>query len=104
MRSNKKGITIKLEKPFTSEHRNLLKGLLHIVGDRYDEVILEFRLVSRIDSMGIGILVVLYRKITRKIGGKMSIINPQPQVIDILKAIKLDRIFDITEEELNPVG
>ena len=59
-------------------------------GDR--KFIFDFSEMPFISSLGIATLVASHVKINRE-GGETKLVNPRPKVLDILKMVKLDRIF-----------
>lgn len=58
------------------------------------DVIIDLSQVDFIDSMGLGVLVSLY-KCTRSLGRRTKFIGVRPRVLRIMKIIKLDEIFDL---------
>jgi anti-anti-sigma factor len=88
------------------------KGRIEIIGDidekgaeilkaklqemnQLKAVEIDFHNVDYIGSSGIGKLLLFYKNVAAH-GGKMSIINLQPDLFRLFKELKLDTIFSIT--------
>jgi len=74
-----------IDKKMEGENRHLLLNLSH---------------VSFIDSSGVGVILGRYRSIARR-GGRMAIVQPQPQVKRVLEIAGLSRLvcFCCSERE-----
>lgn len=51
--------------------------------------------VVMIDSMGIGTLVAAHNSLA-KTGGKLLVVNAQPEIFDLFKSMRLDRHFSVS--------
>src|SRR5262249_42175186 len=78
---------------------NLRDSLYALVQERETpQVVLDLEQVDYLSSSGVAILVGLKRRIDTR-GGKLVLFHVQPVVSDLLKIMKLDRYFPITEDE-----
>lgn len=59
-------------------------------------VVVDLGEVDWINSLGLGMLMVLYQEVA-KAGGRTVFANPRERVIKILKATKLDRVLKTAE-------
>jgi anti-sigma B factor antagonist len=61
-------------------------------------ILLNLKDVKYIDSSGIGDLV---RSVTslRREGGDLKLLSPQPVVLDVLRITRLDKIFEVKDDE-----
>jgi anti-anti-sigma factor len=60
------------------------------------EVILDFQGVSHIGSSGIGKLLVFYKDLAIR-GGRLSLIHVPPSIALLMREMKLDTLFGISE-------
>jgi anti-anti-sigma factor len=72
--------------------RSLMRGLIE-EGAR--QIVIDLSEVKVIDSSGIGMLVAAHNSLTR-VNGILSITNASDDLLDLLKAFRLDRHFSIT--------
>ena len=61
-------------------------------------LILDFGSVQSIDSAGVGALVAVLKAV-RRTGGRMVLIGVPPQVMIVLKTIRLTTVFEIQPDE-----
>ena len=61
-------------------------------------LILDFGTIRSIDSAGVGALVAVLKAV-RKTGGRMALIGLHPQVMSVLKTIRLTTVFEIHPDE-----
>lgn len=61
---------------------------------RGNRFVLDFAGVDFITSAGIRALLTLYRTVSET-GGSVTIRNPQPQVLEVLKETEFDELFNI---------
>jgi anti-sigma B factor antagonist len=61
-------------------------------------VLLNLKLVSHIDSSGIGEMVGCFTTVTRR-GGAMKLVNLPPKINDIMQVTQLITVFDVFENE-----
>lgn len=60
-------------------------------GEKRQHLLLNLSHVSFIDSSGVGVILGRYRSITRR-GGRLAIVQPQPQVRRVLEIAGLSRL------------
>jgi serine/threonine-protein kinase RsbW len=77
-----------------TEMRALMKGLLE---EGVHQLVVDLSDVKVIDSSGIGMLVAAHNSLSRQ-GGKLSVIHASEELLDLLKAFRLDRHFSISGE------
>ncbi len=56
------------------------------------KVVLDVQMVKFIDSTGIGALLSLQKRLPEA-AGRLSLRHPQPPVLQVIKLLRLDRIF-----------
>jgi anti-sigma B factor antagonist len=80
-------------------NNTLRDSLYEIVQGRQDpRVALDLLKVDYLSSSGVAILVGMKRRVETR-NGKIVLYNVQPVVTDLLKVMKLDRYFLMTEDE-----
>jgi len=62
--------------------------------DDSSDVVIDLSLVEFVDSVGVGVLVSLF-KATRAKGRQAKFIGVRPDVLRVLEIIRLDEIFDV---------
>ena len=73
----------------------LKKSLTQILENNVTkDVVIDFGGVNFIGSSGIGKLMLFHKKFTSK-GGKVQIVNVNPEITQLFRAIKLDQLFNI---------
>lgn len=77
------------------ELRNQIEESVHA---GFNNILLNFKGVSHIDSSGIGELVGCYTTISRR-GGKMKLLNLTQKITDILHVTQLITVFDVYDNE-----
>lgn len=60
----------------------------------HEQIDFEFSKTAFLDSSGLGALIGLYQSIASR-GGRIRILNPQPQVRQILELTRMHRRFEI---------
>jgi anti-anti-sigma factor len=75
-----------------TEIRATMKSLLE---EGVRQLVIDLSDVKVIDSSGIGMLVAAHNSLSRQ-GGKLSVIHASEELLDLLKAFRLDRHFTIT--------
>jgi anti-anti-sigma factor len=75
-----------------TEIRALMKNLL---GEGVRLLVIDLSEVKVIDSSGIGMLVAAHNSLSRQ-GGKLTVTHASEELLDLLKAFRLDRHFTIT--------
>jgi anti-sigma B factor antagonist len=73
--------------------RSLVRNLLN----QSNQVVLDLKEVSYIDSGGLGTLVALYAS-ARKVGGEIKLSRLGPRANEVLQITKLMTIFDVYDE------
>jgi anti-sigma B factor antagonist len=76
----------------------LRKQIEDSVGQGKNNILLNFALVTHIDSSGIGELVGCYTTMARR-GGKMKLLNLTQKITDILHVTQLITVFDVYDNE-----
>lgn len=66
-----------------------------VVNESIDHCALDMSDIRYMDSSGIGVLLTIYNEFGNRTNGRMVLINPSDQVINILKITKLDTVFTI---------
>jgi anti-sigma B factor antagonist len=64
----------------------------------HNNILLNLKGVTHIDSSGIGEMVGCFTTVARK-GGKMKLLNLTPKINDILQVTQLITVFDIFDSE-----
>ena len=62
------------------------------------EILLDLERVSRLDSGGVGMLVAMFRHVTRH-GGHLKLLRPSPPARRVLGLSHMTMVFDIFDEE-----
>jgi len=65
--------------------------------DNIDEVIIDMAEVSHLGSSGIGKLILIYKDVSLK-NGTLRIINAPEHIFKLLKSLKFDQIFSISNK------
>lgn len=87
---------INLPDQLTVEKANQLKAELdEIIKKGEKEIIIDFNNCDYIDSTGLGVLVSAHRKLLEKGGSLMLCSMVNPQIIEIFKLTRLDKVFSI---------
>jgi anti-anti-sigma factor len=60
--------------------------------------LLDLRNVTYLDSGGVGLLVAMFRHVTRR-GGQFKLLHPSPAARRVLGISQLTRVFDIFDDE-----
>ena len=85
---------LNLEQSLCKDNLEELKNVLLSQMRENRDLSLDLSNVIKIDSMGLGILVVIYKKITSS-GGLFQIVNPTADVIKLLELTQLDKKFNV---------
>lgn len=83
------------------------EAVAHVIGlELYDlvatghrRVLLNFAEVEFLNSTVLGKLITLHKKL-RSAGGELKLCSLQTQILDIFAITRLDRVFDIQEDEI----
>jgi anti-sigma B factor antagonist len=68
--------------------------LLALVADGEHDIVVDLSQVSFLDSSGLGVLVVVHKRI-RAAGGALRLAGCQPEVVSIFHITALDRVIDM---------
>jgi anti-sigma B factor antagonist len=79
--------------------RSLIRDLVSY-GDK--QILFNLRDVDYIDSSGLSFLVTAYTSV-RKAGGDLKLLNASVKVRDVMKYMKLDKVFDMLVDEISAV-
>ena len=71
---------------------------LRLIAEKTKHVLVDLKNVDAIDSSGLGALLFGLRQIHAK-NGNLKLTNLQPKVVSLLKIAKLDRVFEIFDNE-----
>ena len=78
--------------------RVLREALTAAVGDGALSCLLDMRQVTYLDSGGVGLLVAMFRHVTRR-GGQFKLLQPSAPARRVLGISQLTRVFDIFDDE-----
>jgi anti-sigma B factor antagonist len=76
--------------------------LNHLIELGHRRVVLNMQRVRFIDSSGLGIIVMLQRRLTD--GGEIAIVSDQEAVLNVLKLTRMNKIFRIFSDEASAVA
>ena len=79
------------------------KTLLHFSNSGQHQILLNFAQIKRIDANGLGEIVESLNNISA-IGGTVKIVNPNREVLELLKVTKCESLVDIFENEAEALG
>jgi anti-sigma B factor antagonist len=66
------------------------------------KLVLDMHEVTYVDSAGLGTMVANYVRVHRR-GGDIKLVHPTPRSAQVLGITRLNRVFQIFEEEANAV-
>ena len=78
--------------------RVLREAITAAVTDGARSCLVDLRDVTYLDSGGIGLLVAMFRHVTRR-GGQFKLLCPSPAARRVLGISQLTRVFDIFDDE-----
>ena len=78
--------------------RVLREALVAAVADAPRSCLIDLRDVTYLDSGGVGLLVAMFRHVTRR-GGQFKLLSPSPAARRVLGISQLTRVFDIFDDE-----
>jgi anti-anti-sigma factor len=70
------------------------KELLCVLEEGCKELVVDLRSVTRVDSIGIGILIATCNTLNES-DGKLTVINVSKDIYQLLKAMRLDQHFKV---------
>ena len=76
---------------------NLKKQLHSLLQEGIQELVIDFADVEMIDSVGLGILISSHNSLI-KYGGRLKIVNVSKDILALLKAMRLDKHFEVKEK------
>lgn len=96
---------IKLEGKITigAGDTQLRDVISNTVKEGKNQILLDMREVTTIDSSGIGELVGAYTTVTNR-GGKLKLLRLPPKVSDLLQVTQLITVFEVYEDEKDAVN
>jgi len=78
--------------------RGLREAVSAAVADGPRSCLLDLRNVTYLDSGGVGLLVAMFRHVTRR-GGQFKLLSPSAPARRVLGISQLTRVFDIFDDE-----
>jgi len=78
--------------------RQLRTALTAAVADGARSCLIDLREVTYLDSGGVGLLVAMFRHVTRR-GGQFKLLRPSAAARRVLGISQLTRVFDIFDDE-----
>lgn len=86
----------------TNAAQDFGEQLNHLIGLGHHRVVLNLQRVRFIDSSGLGIIVMVQRRLTD--GGEIAIVSDQEAVLNVLKLTRMNKIFRIFPDEAAAVA
>ena len=86
----------------TNAAQDFGEQLNHLIGLGHNRVVLNLQRVRFIDSSGLGIIVMVQRRLTN--GGEIAIVSDQEAVLNVLKLTRMNKIFRIFPDEASAVA
>ena len=71
--------------------------------DNRDKLLLNFSLVDFLSSAALGKLITLDKKVKAR-GGLLKLSNIRPEIFEVFTITKLDRLFDIKDDEADALA
>jgi anti-anti-sigma factor len=78
--------------------RQLRETITAAVGAGARAVLLDLEPITRLDSGGVGLLVAMFRHVTRR-GGQLKLLRPSPTARRVLGIAHMTLVFDIFDDE-----
>jgi anti-sigma B factor antagonist len=66
-------------------------------------ILLDFSKVEYLSSQAIGIVVGLHKKVSKIAGGKLVLCGVGPQLMQLLKITRLDRLLKVIKTQKDPI-
>ena len=79
----------------THKLREAITAAVH-AGERV--ILLDLESITRLDSGGVGLLVAMFRHVTRR-GGRLKLLRPSPTARRVLGIAHMTLVFDIFDDE-----
>jgi anti-sigma B factor antagonist len=96
-------VILDLEGALTLGSSELQKRLAHLQEEGKISIALNLQKVGKIDSSGLGMLVVSFMRL-RKAGGRLALFNLNPPHLSLLVLTKLVTVFQVFTDEQGAVG
>ena len=74
-----------------------------VEADNHDKLLLNFSSVDFLSSAALGKLITLDKKMKAH-GGTLKLSNIRPEIFEVFSITKLDRLFDIREDEADALA
>ena len=78
--------------------RQLREAISSAVAEGTIEILLDLEQLKRLDSGGVGLLVAMFRHVTRR-GGHLKLLRPSPTARRVLGIAHMTMVFDIFDDE-----
>jgi anti-sigma B factor antagonist len=78
--------------------RELREAISSAVAAGSLRILLDLQQLTRLDSDGVGLLVALFRHVTRR-GGQLKLLRPSPTARRVLGIAHMTMVFDIFDDE-----
>jgi anti-sigma B factor antagonist len=78
--------------------RQLRETITAAVGAGARAILLDLSGITRLDSGGVGLLVAMFRHVTRR-GGQLKLLRPSPTARRVLGIAHITLVFDIFDDE-----
>lgn len=75
------------------DFRSRIRGALE---DGVTELVVDMTHVTMVDSSGIGLLISAHNSL-RKRGGRLSVTNVSPEILDLFRSMRIHQHFSVTE-------
>ena len=86
----------------TNAAKDFGEQLTQLIGKGYRRVVLDLNRVRFIDSSGLGIIVMVQRRLLE--GGEIVIVSAQEAVLNVLKLTRMNKIFRIFSDEAEAIA
>ena len=93
------GAQCRLKRLVRGNEKQLVNRLMPLVRSR--SLVLDLEAVERIDAAGVSALIGLYRG-AREAGQRFTIVNPRPQIAQVLALLGLEKVLMSQNAELMP--
>src|SRR5262245_3306311 len=78
--------------------RQLREAITAAVHGGANSILLDLETITRLDSGGVGLLVAMWRHVTRR-GGQLKLLRPSPTARRVLGIAHMTMVFDIFDDE-----
>ena len=87
-------IEIQLSGIINQERLQELTQYFKDLAEKHQDIDLDMRMVQYLDSVGLGLLVSLHKRLQKK-NGKLRLIGPSPKVVSLFKLTGLHFVLDV---------